>query len=112
MNVQGIYDALEAKKGSPLTDREKDIILEKIDMPTNDEGFYTDAFGAKISYNGAKTMKKRDTKLALTEVHKGELLRCYEDFKYFREHYCKVVNRTGITRPEPREYQEDAEDEV
>jgi len=107
---KGLFDALADKKGSELTDREKDAILVKIDMKTNDEGFYVDAFGSKISYNGAKTMKKTDTKLALTEVHKNEIYHCMNDFKYFRKHYCKVVNRTGITRPEPRQYQEDAED--
>lgn len=109
---KGLFDALADKKGSELTDTEKNKILEKIDIRTNDEGFYVDAFGSKISYNGAKTMKKTDTKLALTEVHKNEIYRCMIDYKYFRRNYCKIISKAGITRPEPRQYQEDAEDDL
>lgn len=102
----GLFDALAQKKGSELTDKEKDNILAQIDMKTNAEGYYVDAFGEKVSYNGARTLKKAFTKLPLTQAHADELLACMNDFQYFRRNYCKIVTRSGILRPEPREYQE------
>jgi hypothetical protein len=107
---EGVFDLLAKKKGSELNNEEKDRILEQIDMQTNDEGFYMDAFGDKVSYNGSRVLKKSFTKLPLTQSHLDEIRVCMNNFQYFRRNYCKIVTRSGINRPEPRDYQEKFED--
>lgn len=107
--VLGLFDALAHKNGGELNDAQKDQILEQIDMKTNQEGYYVDAFGDRVSYNGSRTMKKAFTKLPLTQAHADELIACMNDFQYFRRNYCKIVTRGGILRPEPRDYQEEFE---
>ena len=84
--------------------------LIKILEPKKENGYYIDKYGKKISYNGIKTLKKTGTELDLSEIHKNELEKRSEDFKYFRKYYCKIQTRQGIRRPEPREYQEKLED--
>ncbi len=69
-----------------------------------------DAFGDKVSYNGARTLKKPFTKLPITDAHQQEIQKCIGDFQYFRKNYCKIITRTGIARPEPRDYQKEFED--
>ena len=106
----GIFEILEKEKGSPLTDEEIDSVLEKIDLPKNEEDYYIDAFGNPISFSGIRTIKKENTILKLSDIHKNEIIKCSNDFKYFRKYYCKIVTKNGIGRPEPRKYQEKLEE--
>ena len=107
---KGLFEILEEEKGSSLTDEEIDSVLKKIDIQKNEEDFYVDAFDNTISFAGIRTIKKENTILKLSEIHKNEILKCSKDFKYFRKFYCKIVTKSGIGRPEPREYQEKLED--
>ena len=101
----GIFEVFEKEKGSPLTDEEIDNILEKIDLEKNDEDFYVDAFGNQISFAGIRTIKKENTVIKISDIQKNEIIKCANDYEYFRKFYCKIITKNGIGRPEPREYQ-------
>jgi len=85
-----------------------DIFLDLMDLHKRD-GYYRDKYDRHVSYNGIKTLKKTGTELELSDIHENEILKC-QDFKYFRKFYCKIQTKNGISRPEPRNYQEKLED--
>jgi len=111
--VIGIFDELrEANGGIEISNDLKDKFLEQIDTEKNQEGYYLDAFGERISFNGIRQLKKPYTKLNLNHRQQQEILACHQDYFYFRRNYCKILTKSGIGRPEPREYQKRLENEL
>ena len=100
------------KNKSEWSSEDHDNLLNLLDLEKNEVGFYKDIFGQGVSYNGIRTLRRSKSELPITEVHKIEIQKCKESFKYFRKHYVKIVTREGIKRPEPRKYQEELEDEL
>ena len=112
-NIKGIFEELkEENNDEELPDFLKDKFLEQLDIEKNQEGYYLDAFGERISFNGIRQLKKPYTKLNLNNRHQTEIIKCHQDYFYFRKNYCKILTRTGIGRPEPRKYQERLEKEL
>lgn len=101
----GIFDKLEAEKGSPLTNSEKLNVLNLLELPKSQNGLYLDAFGREVSYNGIATLKRQYVKLPLNETHINEIKACSQDLFYFVRNYCKILTKSGIEFPEFREYQ-------
>jgi len=111
--VTGIFDELRKQNNNQeLSDELKDKFLEQIDIEKNQEGYYLDAFGERISFNGIRQLKKPYTKLNLNTRQQQEIIACHEDYFYFRRNYCKILTKSGIGRPEPREYQVRLENEL
>lgn len=111
--VVGIFDELKAENNNEeLPEVLKDKLLNNLDIEKNQEGFYLDAFGERISFNGIRQLKKPYTKLNLTNRHQNEIIACHEDYFYFRRNYCKILTKSGIGRPEPRNYQERLENDL
>lgn len=81
-------------------------LLKKVD------GYYVDKYDNKISYNGIKGLKRAGTELPKNEIHDIEKAKCAKSFKYFRKYYCFITTKTGLSRPEPRSYQEELENEL
>lgn len=109
----GIFDDFKKANGGVEIDNDlKDKFLKDIDTPTNQEGYYLDAFGGPISFNGIRQLKRPYTKMKLTQYQQQEIKACQEDYYYFRRNYCKILTKSGIGRPEPRGYQERLEDEL
>ncbi len=83
-----------------------------MDIPKNENGYYKDIYGQRISYNGIRTLRKPNTEIELSDIHLEEIQKCQNDYKYFRKNYCLIITKTGLARPEPRAYQESLEDEL
>ena len=105
--MDGLFDELEKQKNSHLTDLDKIKVLEKLDLPKSKNGFYMDAFGKEVSYNGIATLKRQYVKLPLNDYHIKEIKRCKDDIFYFVKNYCKILTKSGISFPEFRQYQID-----
>jgi hypothetical protein len=111
--MTGIFDELrEANGGKEISNELKDKFIKDIDTPMNQEGYYLDAFEGPISFNGIRQLKRPYTKLKLNQYQQKEILACQNDYYYFRRNYCKILTKSGIGRPEPRNYQERLEDEL
>lgn len=86
----------------------KKLALEILDMEKDEDNYYLDAFGNRISFNGNRQLKKPYTKLKLSKIHLDEIKRCSEDIFYFLKNYVRIVTpKDGINFPEMREYQEE-----
>jgi hypothetical protein len=87
--------------------RLKDIdkLITSLELPKDHEGYYLDAFGNRISFNGVRTLKPSFTQLQLTQPHIEEIIKCANSYQYFRANYCIILTKKGYDRPEPREYQ-------
>lgn len=83
----------------------KHIALQILDLPVDDENYYLDAFGNRISFNGNRRLKKQYTRLNLSEIHLKEIERCAKDIKYFKDNYVKIKTKNGVNFPELRDYQ-------
>ncbi len=83
-----------------------------MDIPVNDNGYYKDIYGQRISYEGIRTLKKPHTDIELSDIHLNEIEKCRTNFKYFRANYCLITTKNGLARPEPRPYQEKLENEL
>ena len=103
--INGIFDKLELEKGGNLTNSEKLNVLNLLDIPKSQNGFYLDAFGKEVSYNGIATLKRQYVKLPLSQTHIDEISKCSQDLFYFVRNYCKILTKSGIEFPEFREYQ-------
>jgi hypothetical protein len=103
--INGIFDKLELEKGGNLTNSEKLNVLNLLDIPKSQNGFYLDAFGKEVSYNGIATLKRQYVKLPLSQTHIDEITKCSQDLFYFVRNYCKILTKSGIEFPEFREYQ-------
>lgn len=84
----------------------KQIALDILDIPKDDEEYYLDAFGKRISFDGLRTIKKAYTKINLSKIHIEEMQRCFESLEYFKDNYIKIKTpTTGVNFPDMREYQ-------
>jgi len=83
----------------------KKIALEILDLEKDDEAYYLDAFGNRMSANGNRMLKKPFTKLPLSPIHIEEIKKCHEDIHYYKDNYVKIVTKSGINFPELRDYQ-------
>ena len=77
--IEGLFDQLEKEKGSSLTNKEKERVLENLELPKSLDGCYLDAFDKEVGYNGIKTLKRPYTKLPLTQIHINEIEKCSQD---------------------------------
>lgn len=85
----------------------KHIALEILDFEKDNEQYYLDAYGNRMSVNGNRRLKKPFTKLDLAPIHIEELKRCSEDIHYFKDNYVKIRTKSGVDFPEVRQYQND-----
>ena len=93
------------KKIEVLSNRDKDLIINEIDLPKSSDGFYLDAYNNKISYQGIRQLRGEMTEINYSVFQKREIETIRNDFFYFRENYCKIVTKDGLSRPHPRNYQ-------
>ena len=85
----------------------KQAVLDILDLEKDNEQYYLDAFGNRMSFNGNRRLKKSFTKVSISEIHQLELTKCAEDIHYFKENYVKIVTPKGINFPDLRSYQDD-----
>ena len=82
----------------------KKLALDILETPKSQNGYYLDSFGERISNNGNRGIKSKNTSLALAQIHLDEIAKC-QDIFYFLENYVKLVTKSGVDFPELREYQ-------
>lgn len=82
-----------------------DELKESLELPTDIEDYYVDVYGKRISFKGVRTLKTAYTKMPLQRGHIEEIVRCAQDFEYFRDNYCIILTKNGYDYVEPREYQ-------
>lgn len=97
-----LLDALRSKGNEG-----KQLALDILDTETDQEEYYLDAYGNRISFNGFRFLKKCYTKMNLSPIHLQELKRCKEDLHYFKDNYIKIKTRKGVNFPDIRKYQND-----
>jgi hypothetical protein len=83
----------------------KQLALNILDLPQDNEQYYLDAFGNRISFNGNRRLKRPFTKLNLAPIHIEEIERCQADIQYFKDNYVKIKTKQGVNFPEERKYQ-------
>ncbi len=83
----------------------KKVSLDILDLQKDDEAYYLDAFGKRITQNGNRMLKKPFTKLPLSAIHISEIEKCADDIHYFMDNYVQIVTPKGINFPDLREYQ-------
>ena len=84
----------------------KSVALEILDIERDNEDYYLDAFGGRISFNGNRQIKPFHTKINLSDIHIQEIKKCSEDIDYFKNNYVQFRTKSGIGFPDHREYQE------
>lgn len=82
-----------------------DELKQSLEIPKDEEDYYLDAYGKRITFNGIRTLKRAFTRMPLTEGHIKEIVRCAQDFEYFRDNYCIILTKHGYDYVEPRDYQ-------
>ena len=100
------------KNKTKWSEEDHNDLLTILDIPKNNNGYYKDKYNQRISYNSIRTLKRPNTEIELSQIHKNEIEKCKNDYKYFRSNYCFIITRTGLARPEPRIYQEELENEL
>ena len=99
--TEELLDALrETKEG-------KTVALPILDIPKDDEDYYLDAFGSRISFDGNRQIKPCYTKIQLTDIQIKEIQKCSEDIDYFKANYVQFKTKSGIGFPDHRKYQDD-----
>lgn len=83
----------------------KKLALEILDFEKDNEQYYLDAFGNRCAFDGNRRLKKQFTKFNLSEIHKIEIAKCYNDIHYYKDNYIQIKTIKGINFPEMREYQ-------
>ena len=84
----------------------KQQALDILDMPKDEENYYLDAFGNRISFNGNRGLKKEHIKLKLYDIHYSEIERCARSVHYFLSNYVKMTTpKDGFNFVDLREYQ-------
>ena len=83
----------------------KKIALSILDTPSDELGFYLDAFGQRIFFDADKALKPRETKMNLSEIHIREMEKCRDDIFYFMDNYIQILTKSGISFPDLRDYQ-------
>jgi len=89
----------------------KDIALQILDIPKDEDNYYLDHNNNQISYKRIPTLKGLNTKLLLSDIHIEEIERC-KDLYYYMNNYVKIVTKKGVTFPELRQYQLDFLDTI
>ena len=84
----------------------KQLALDILETDKDQEEYYLDAFGNRMSFNGNRQIKKAYTKMNLSEVHLREIEKCSQDIEYFKNNYVKIKTPSGIGFPDLREYQD------
>lgn len=90
----------------------KRIALEILDLPKDNEQYYLDAFGNRMSFNGNRRLKKAFTKVNLYPIHKEEIARCAADIHYYKDNYVQIKTKSGVNFPDIRPYQNDFLDAI
>lgn len=90
----------------------KRVALEILDLEKDNEQYYLDAFGNRISFNGNRRLKKAFTKLNLYPIHIEEIERCANDVHYFKDNYIQIKTKSGVNFPDLRVYQNDFLDSI
>ena len=90
----------------------KQLALDILDIFKDEEQYYLDAFGNRISFSGNRQLKKAFTKIDLAPIHIEEITKCAEDLHYFKDNYIKIKTKTGVNFPDLREYQNDFLDSI
>ena len=85
----------------------KKIALQILDTEQDNEKYYLDAFGNRISYNGDRALKKAFTSMALADIHIKEIENCKNNINHFIDNYVQIMTKKGTNFPELREYQKD-----
>lgn len=85
----------------------KHLALEILDLNKDNEQFYLDAFGNRMSFNGNRRLKKAFSKQDLSPIHIEEIKRCAEDIHFFKDNYIQIRTKSGVNFPDLREYQND-----
>ncbi len=85
----------------------KQIALDILDLAKDNEQYYLDAFGNRMSFNGNRRLKKAFSKLSISPIHEQEILRCAQDIHYFKDNYVRIKTKTGVNFPDLRQYQDD-----
>lgn len=99
--TEELLDALrETKEG-------KSVALQILDIPKDDEDYYLDAFGSRISFDGNRQIKPCYTKIQLSDIQIKEIQKCSEDIDYFKANYVQFKTKSGIGFPDHRKYQDD-----
>lgn len=99
--TEELLDALrETKEG-------KTVALQILDIPKDEEDYYLDAFGSRISFDGNRQIKPCYTKIQLTDIQIKEIQKCSEDIDYFKANYVQFKTKSGIGFPDHRKYQDD-----
>jgi len=83
----------------------KQIALDLLDLEKDHEGYYLDAHGNRMSFNGDRTLKKPFTDMLLHDIHETEYKKCADDIHYFKDNFVKIKTQSGINFPDLREYQ-------
>jgi hypothetical protein len=85
----------------------KQIALDILDLEKDNEQYYLDAFGNRMSFNGNRRLKKAFSKLSISKIHELEMERCANDIHYFKDNYVRIKTKSGVNFPDLREYQDD-----
>lgn len=85
----------------------KSVALQILDIPKDDEDYYMDAFGSRISFDGNRQIKPCYTKIQLSDIQIKEIQKCSEDIDYFKANYVQFKTKSGIGFPDHRKYQDD-----
>jgi hypothetical protein len=85
----------------------KQLALNILDLPKDNDQYYLDAFGNRVSQNGNRNLKKPFTKLNIASIHEDEIERCMNDIFYFMDNYVKIKTKQGVNFPDLRHYQKD-----
>lgn len=99
--TEELLDALRKTKEG------KSVALQILDIPKDDEDYYLDAFGSRISFDGNRQIKPCYTKIQLTDIQIKEIQKCSEDIDYFKANYVQFKTKSGIGFPDHRKYQDD-----
>lgn len=90
----------------------KQIALDVLDLEKDNEQYYLDAFGKRMSFNGNRRLKKSFTKMNLYPIHVQEIETCARDIHYFKDNYVKIKTKNGVNFPDLREYQNNFIDSI
>lgn len=85
----------------------KSVALQILDIPKDDEDYYLDAFGSRISFDGNRQIKPCYTKIQLSDIQIKEIQKCSGDIDYFKANYVQFKTKSGIGFPDHRKYQDD-----
>ena len=85
----------------------KQLALEILDLDKDNEQYYLDAFGNRMSFNGNRRLKKAFTKMHLYPIHIAELEKCAMDIHHFKDNYVRIKTKSGVNFPDLRQYQDD-----